>query len=157
MIKKYFDGEIPSPSEYSELDLKVQQVAKSAVLKADEAIDEVAIQDAIASIWTLVDELNNYITVSEPWVLAKDANLRGRLSSVLYTTAEGLRILAVTLAPIMPKSTAKLWAALTEGSLGDLAGQPLSDAAEWGQLKAGVRVGDLEALFPRIETDAEGR
>jgi methionyl-tRNA synthetase len=57
----------------------------------------------------------------------------------------------------MPKSTNKLWAALTEGSLGDLADQPLSEAANWGALAAGTTVGDLDALFPRIETDNEGK
>ena len=88
--------------------------------------------------------------------LSKDAQ-RERLASVLYTTLEGLRVLAVALAPVMPKSTAKLWAALTEGSLGELAEQPLSDSATWGQLAAGVKIGDLDSLFPRIETDDEGK
>ena len=134
-----------------------QAIAAKAIEVADSAIDEIAIHDAIASVWTLVDELNNYITVQEPWVLAKDENLRDRLATVLYTTAEGLRILAVALAPVMPKSTNKLWAALTEGSLGDLADQPLSEAANWGTLVAGTTVGDLDALFPRIETDNEGK
>ncbi|MEY4639834.1 MAG: hypothetical protein RLY13_832, partial [Actinomycetota bacterium] len=72
MIHKYFDGVLPAAGTFSEDDLKVQQVAADAVAAANAAIDEIAIQDAINAIWTLVDELNNYITVQAPWVLAKD-------------------------------------------------------------------------------------
>jgi len=157
MIKRYFDGVVPAPAGYNEVDLAIQAVAEKAIATADAAIDEIAIHDAIGSVWTLVDELNNYITVSEPWVLAKDEANRDRLASVLYTTAEGLRVLSIALAPVMPKATAKLWAALTEGKLGDLADQPLADSGRWGQLPAGTKVGDLDILFPRIETDVEGK
>ena len=157
MVNRYFDGVIPAPGDYTEADLQLQSVAVRAIANADAAIEEIAIHDAIASVWTLVDELNNYITVAEPWVLAKDDSQRERLASVLYTTLEGLRVLAVALAPVMPKATGKLWAALTEGSLGELADQPLSESAVWGQLAAGVKIGDLDSLFPRIETDDEGK
>ena len=156
MVNRYFDGVIPAASAFDDADLHVQSVAAKAIADAELAIDEIAIHDAIASVWTLVDELNNYITVQEPWVLAKDEAKRERLGTVLNTTAEGLRVLAIALAPVMPKSTAKLWAALTEGSLGELSEQPLGDAATWGQLKAGTKLSDLDALFPRIETDNEG-
>jgi methionyl-tRNA synthetase len=154
MIHRYFDGVLPTPGAASEDDLKVQAIAAAAVANADAAIDEVAIQDALIAVWTLVDELNNYITVQEPWVLAKDEAKRERLGTVLYTAAEGLRVLATLMAPVTPKVSAKLWSTIGQGSLGDLADQPLSAAANWGQLKAGQAIGELEPLFPRIETDA---
>lgn len=76
----------------------------------------------------------------------------GRLSTVLYTCAEGLRALAVLLSPVMPEATAKLWAALgAETALGALANQPVRSAGTWGQLPAGTRVAALEPLFPRID------
>lgn len=152
MIHKYFDGVLPAAGAFSDADLAVQKVAADAVLAADKAIDEVAIQDAIAAIWTLVDELNNYITVQEPWVLAKDEANRERLGTVLNTTAEGLRVLAVLLNPITPKATAKLWSALGAG-LGDLDSQILTEAATWSQLPSGTALTALEPLFPRIESD----
>ena len=152
MVHRYFDGELPAAGNYSDADLQVQQIAKAAVEKADQAIDEIAIHDAIASIWTLVDELNNYITVQEPWVLAKDEATRARLGTVLNTTIEGLRVLAIALAPVMPKATQKLWNAIG-ASLGSLDDQNLSNAAAWSQFQAGAKIAELEALFPRIETE----
>jgi methionyl-tRNA synthetase len=153
MVNKYFEGNIPSPKEYSDADKKVIAVAQKAVSDSDAAMQAVAINEAIASIWTLVDELNNYITVQEPWALAKDEANRDRLATVLFVACEGLRVLSVLLSPITPKATAKLWAALTEGKLGELSEQILQDAGEWGQLDRDIKVSELEVLFPRIETE----
>jgi methionyl-tRNA synthetase len=154
MVRRYFDGVLQSAGEYTEADNHVIEVARTAVLNADRAIDDVAIQDAISATWTLVDELNNYITVQEPWVLAKDEANRHRLATVLYVASEGLRVLAILLSPVIPKATAKLWAALTEGKLGELSEQRLAEAANWDQLPEGTLIGDLEVLFPRIETES---
>ena len=149
MINKYFDGAVPAPSEYQEADLAIQRVAKEAVDGANAAIDKVAIHEAIAKVWTLVDELNNYITVQAPWVLAKDEADRERLATVLYTTAEGLRLLAVLLNPIVPKAAQKLWVSIGT-SLGELSEQRIQQA-DWGLLPAGTKLGELEVLFPRVE------
>ena len=154
MVRRYFDGVLQKPGQYSEADSQVIEVARTAVLNSDRAIDEVAIHEAIASTWTLVDELNNYITVQEPWVLAKDEANRERLATVLYVASEGLRVLSVLLNPVIPKATAKLWAALTEGKLGELADQRLTEAANWDQLVQGTTIGELDVLFPRIETES---
>jgi methionyl-tRNA synthetase len=149
MINKYFDGVVPAPSDYQEADLAIQKVAREAVDGANAAIDKVAIHEAIAKVWTLVDELNNYITVQAPWVLAKDEADRDRLATVLYTTAEGLRLLAVLLNPIVPKAAQKLWVSIGTG-LGELSDQRIQQAA-WGLLPAGSKLGELEVLFPRVE------
>jgi len=153
MVHRYFDGVLPAPGAYEAGDVEIQAIAASATKNADDSMQQVAIQDAINAVWALVDALNNYITVQEPWVLAKDEAKRERLGTVLYTTIEGLRALAVLLNPITPKATAKLWNALNAGSLGALDDQPLAEAGNWGQLQAGIKLAELEALFPRIEQD----
>jgi methionyl-tRNA synthetase len=65
---------------------------------------------------------------------------------VLGTAVRGLGILAVLLHPIIPLASEKLWAAVGgEGELGEV--RP--DAAlEW---RSTGRVGELQALFPRID------
>jgi methionyl-tRNA synthetase len=67
---------------------------------------------------------------------------------VLYVTIEGLRVLNVLLAPVMPKATAKLWAAIGQGELSE---QTIASASEWGITKPGNLLGELEALFPRVD------
>ena len=152
MIERYFEGMVPPPSGYSERDLAVQQTVAAAAAAADEAMERFRPDEAISAIWTIVDDLNGYITENEPWALAKDEAQRDRLGTVLYTAAEGLRALAVLLSPIMPTATEKLWIALGAAeSLGRLHDQPLRDAGAWGSLRPGTSVNGLAPLFPRVE------
>ncbi|GLJ60986.1 MULTISPECIES: methionine--tRNA ligase [Microbacterium] len=152
MIGKYFDGVVPAPAEYADGDLAIQRTVAEAARKADAAIDRFRIDEAIRSIWTIVDELNGYITENEPWALAKDDAQRDRLATVLYTCAEGLRALAVLLSPVMPQATGKLWDALgVESALGALVEQPVREAGAWGGIPAGTATSTLQPLFPRVE------
>ncbi|WP_298228937.1 methionine--tRNA ligase [Gryllotalpicola sp.] len=152
MVRRYFDGVVPASGAVQAADEAVAATVAAAAAAADAAIERFAVHEAIAAVWEIVDVLNGYVTEQEPWALAKDETQRDRLATVLYTAAEGLRALAVLLSPVIPKATTKLWSALgVEGALGALAAQPLRDAGRWGRLPAGVVVGELEALFPRID------
>ncbi len=153
MVERYFEGIVPPAGPYTDADAAVQRTVADAVSAADAAIERFRIDEAVAAIWTIVDELNGYITENEPWALAKDDAQRERLGTVLYTAAEGLRALAVLLSPVMPVSTERLWIALGAAeSLGRLVDQPLRDAGRWGQLRPGTSVNGLSPLFPRIES-----
>lgn len=152
MIERYFEGVVPPAGPYSEADLRIQKTVADAATAADAAIERFRIDEAITSIWTIVDALNLYITENEPWALAKDDAQRERLGTVLYTAAEGLRALAVLLSPVMPVATEKLWVALGAAeSLGRLQDQPIREAGAWGALKPGTSVNGLAPLFPRVE------
>jgi methionyl-tRNA synthetase len=70
------------------------------------------------------------------------------LATTLYTSAETLRIATALLAPILPESTRKIWAQL--GMPGPLEAVRLDELA-WGGLQAGQRIGEVAAVFPRIE------
>ncbi|WP_106814424.1 methionine--tRNA ligase [Microbacterium timonense] len=152
MIERYFEGVVPPPGEDTDADLHIQKTVADAAAAADAAIDRFRIDEAISSIWTIVDALNLYITENAPWVLAKDDAQRERLGTVLYTAAEGLRALAVLLSPVMPVSTEKLWVALGAAeSLGPLQDQRIREAGTWGILRPGTSVNGLAPLFPRVE------
>ena len=151
MVGKYFDFKLPEATEFEEPEKQLIAIAQAAALNADRAMDRGAIHESIAATWTLVDELNNYITQQEPWKVAKDETQRARLETILYASSEGLRILSVLLAPIMPKATSKLFASIWPGQ--NLAEQTIADAAQWGGLPSGVEFAPLESLFPRIEQE----
>jgi methionyl-tRNA synthetase len=152
MVERYFEGVVPPASTYTDADLHIQKTVADAAARADAAMERFRIDEAISSIWTIVDALNLYITENEPWALAKDDARRERLGTVLYTAAEGLRALAVLLSPVMPQSTEKLWVALGAAeSLGRLHDQPIREAGAWGVLKPGTSVNGLAPLFPRVE------
>jgi methionyl-tRNA synthetase len=151
MVNRYFDGAVPTAVEASvtEAELAIRDTERRVTAAADEAISRLAVHEALARIWELVDELNGYITVQEPWGLAKDPANADRLATVLSTALRGLGTLAVLLSPVVPEAAAKLWTALA--GVGTVQEQNIRTAYDW---QGGDRVQPLEALFPRIEVEA---
>ena len=109
--------------------------------------DGVEITAALEEGWRLVRRLNGYLQDEAPWKLAKDPAASDRLDVVLYTVAEGLRVVSVLLHPFMPDSTARLLAALGQDDLS-------LESARLGAVGGGAAIGELPPLFPRIERAA---
>lgn len=146
MIGRYFGGAVPAGGEPSAADREIVRIERDSTDAAWAAIRRLQIHEAIASAWKLVDALNGYLTVEEPWALAKDPHQRERLETVLATAYHGLGTLAVLLSPVVPKAAATLWSAL--GADGEVEAHRIDLAHEW---PVGSRVTPLEPLFPRVE------
>jgi methionyl-tRNA synthetase len=148
MIDQYFEGSVPERADPRAAD-DLAEVAASAASRCDEAMDRVNLSAAIGAVWDVVGRANGYLVERAPWALAKDPARREELGSVLYASAEVLRIVTVLISPVMPGAAARLWGQL---GIGDpLGGQRLPGAARWGGLAHGSRVRRGEALFPRLE------
>jgi methionyl-tRNA synthetase len=148
MLGSYFDGVVPEPAhEGAEADLPA--VATDAAKRYDEHMDRVELSPALSAVWDLVGRANHYLVEKEPWAIAKDEARRSELGSILYASAEVLRLLAVLTFPIMPRAAGALWAQL--GIAEPIEEQRLPDAASWGGLSPGTRVTKGESLFPRLE------
>jgi methionyl-tRNA synthetase len=108
-------------------------------------------QRALEDIWKLVSLTNRYIDTNAPWLLAKDPEQEARLRTVIYSSLEALRFLALYLHPFLPRATQKLYTAL--GCEGGLSGTRMAEETGWGGVKPGVKLRELESLFPRIEQE----
>ncbi len=161
MVNKYFDGELPDPSAAGDAEATIADALKYAADTANDAIDRIAIHEAVHAVEEFISMINGYVTEQEPWKVAKDVlpsggAARDRLGAILYTAAEALRGVAVLHAATMPKSSLALWDALgAVAQLGSLADQNVSRAGEWGQLRPGARLTKGAALFPRIEVEPD--
>ncbi len=103
---------------------------------------------ALEEVMQFVRRLNRYFNDEEPWRLARDAQQKERLGTVLYNVVEGLRIASVLLEPAMPKKAAQIRTSL---GLGDYT---LEDAGRWGLAPPGTRVPEeAPLLFPKAELD----
>jgi methionyl-tRNA synthetase len=95
---------------------------------------------------------NGLIQITAPWKLAKNKDQRIILDAVLYHLAEALRIIAILIAPVLPKAANGIFDQLNWNM--ELSGKEerfsLADA-EWGGLPDGHVVGKPVPLFPRIE------
>src|SRR5437870_1095571 len=152
MISRYFHGEAPYPSQTAarkSIDTDIAETARKTIADFSALFDQYQFSRALESAWSLVAAVNKYIVETEPWTLGEqqDEMSRSRLGTILYTSAEALRVVTALAHPVIPDSTARIWAQL---GLGDIKQFPLSDL-KWGQLKLGIKLGTIEPVFPRAD------
>jgi len=151
MIERYFGGEIPKPAaeQRSSADTpSTADFANEALARVMHLYDRLGFSLALESIWEIVAMVDKYITVEKPWALAEKPEDRARLATVLYTAAEGLRMVTALAHPVLPQATEKIWKQL--GQTEPLGGVQL-DTLSWGQLKPGTKIGKPEGIFPRVD------
>ena len=68
------------------------------------AMDAFALHEGAAAAFQLVDSANEYIAQKAPWALAKEPARAGELDEVLFNVGEAIRVAAVLLLPVMPRS-----------------------------------------------------
>jgi methionyl-tRNA synthetase len=158
MINRYFKGEVPYPSGAASkiaADDAVAETARRTIREFATLSDQFQFSRALETAWGLVAVVDKYIVENEPWSLGEkqDDESRARLATVLYTSAEALRIATALAYPVMPDATAKIWAQL---GLGDIKKLALADLA-WGQLPLGTKLGDVYPVFPRADKSAVER
>ena len=147
MQNKYFEGVIQSPDCGVEFDDDLKETAKKAIEGFDKNLSEYKMSDAIDCIMDLARRCNKYIDETMPWALAKDESKKERLGTVLYNLLEGIRILSVLIAPIMPETTKKIAEQL------GLEEQTYESILNFGGLEAGKKVGTATPLFSRIDAE----
>jgi methionyl-tRNA synthetase len=159
MIARYFKGEVPYPSNtaHTPADAAIADAAKKVIADYGTLFDQFQFSRALETAWGLVSAVDKYIVENEPWSLGekkdRDEESRSRLATVLYTSAEALRIVTALAHPVMPDATAKIWAQL---GLGDIRKFDLT-GLQWGQLHLGTKLGEVQAVFPRADKSAVER
>jgi len=138
-------GAVPEPGPPTAAEEGVLAAFTKAKADAAIAMEEFAFQRALAAMWEFVGVVNRYVDATQPWALAKDASKRERLSAVLYTLAESLRVLGIVLAPFLPDAATKIRAGLGQP------GEPKLVDAVWGRLAPGTTVQKVSGLFPRVD------
>ncbi|KAA8946925.1 class I tRNA ligase family protein, partial [Mycobacterium sp.] len=149
MVAKNLDGIVPEPGEFSAEDSELLASADGLLDRVRADFDGQAMHLALEAIWLMLGAANKYFSAQQPWVLAKSESAadRSRLRTVLYVTCEVVRIAALLITPVMPKSA---------GNLLDLLGQPHDHrtfAAIGARLAPGTRLPTPTAVFPRYRAD----
>ncbi|HQJ98777.1 MAG TPA: methionine--tRNA ligase [Thermoleophilia bacterium] len=150
MVAKYRGGRIPQAGPEGEVMTDVAAEGEAMVRAAGAHLDAVEITAAIESVWAYVRRLNRLVEEEAPWKLAKDEAQAGRLDAVLRALAAGLRLVALTLYPVIPGTAVEILRRL---------GQPHGDVdlrldeALWDRLEVAT-VEVAPPLFPRIERGA---
>jgi methionyl-tRNA synthetase len=145
MIHQYRGGEIPEGS-----DAEVEALAGRTIASVQECFDRFEFSKGLEAVWALLAEVDRFIVRRAPWKLARqsDPESQRQLDATLYTAAETLRVATALLAPVLPLSAPKIWAQL---GMPEPVENVRFETLTWGGLKPGQKIGEVSAVFPRIE------
>jgi methionyl-tRNA synthetase len=148
MINKNCAAQVPSCGELSSADKEILGAAKAMLEEVRAQHKAYAITKAMDAVWKVVADCNRYFAGQEPWALKKTDPIR--METVLYTTAEVLRMVGMLIQPYVPHSAAKLLDALAVP-------QNQRNFADFGkQLASGTALPAPQPIFPRfLEPDAK--
>lgn len=148
MTNKYFGGQLRKPTETDELDREVQAFAAETLAAYEELMNSYRNADMVRTVINLAKRCNKYIDETAPWALAKDEANTDRLEAVLYHLLECIRLLALMLQPIIPKTAAAIFEQMNVPA-------ELTDyltTAQFGKAE-GFSVGTPSPLFARLDAE----
>jgi methionyl-tRNA synthetase len=152
MIHQYRGGVMPAGS-----DADIAALAGTTIRAVHDAFDRFEFSKGLEAIWALISGVDKFIVQRAPWKLARqtDAAAQQQLDETLHTAAEALRIATALIGPVMPNTAPKIWAQLGMAEPFDSVQYA---TLGWGGLPEGQKIGEVSAVFPRIEgKEAEAR
>jgi methionyl-tRNA synthetase len=147
MARRYREGLLAAPS--TDLSGDLPAVAAECVARYRDRMGRFQIGAGIEAAFDLVTRANAFVEERAPWKLAKDPAAAGTLDATLSALAESLRIVAILLSPVMPRAASQIFAQLAIPETLSL------EAAAWGGIPGGHRLGEPTPVFPKIELGAE--
>ena len=142
--EKYFDGVVPEPGEYKEIDTNIINSIKSYTSSIASYYENYKFKDAVSETMNLVREANKYFNDTEPWKVIKED--KGRCGTIINTCLQLCRSFAVLFNPVLPFTSEKLFRMLNVSPDGNT----WSGASEI-KLNGGDKLNKPEILFAKIE------
>jgi methionyl-tRNA synthetase len=151
MVHKYFSGVVPQVDTRMEAELGfgLESDALQAIEKYEKNMETFAFHKALMAIWEFISQMNKYVDLTTPWVLAKKKSSRKQLEVVIYNLLEALRIISGLIYPIMPETAETM-----QKHLGLDPQKPfyyLEFLKTWKTLIPGTNLPKSITLFPRID------
>ncbi len=149
MVARNCEGRAPAPGPLAAADEALLAEAWGLADRARTAMGEFALHTVLADVWKAVAAANRYFAAEEPWKLAKTD--RVRMQTVLWTTLEALRNIALVVQPVVPDGAAQLLDQL--GVAADM--RTFASVGPQNRLAAGVELPAPRPIFPKyVEPDA---
>ena len=149
MIAKNCNGVVPQPGNLTEADKALLVMAASLPDRVRTHMNNFALHAVLTETWQIVADANRYFATEEPWKRKGD---QVRMNTILYVTAEVLRVVALLTQPVMPAAMARLLDLL--GVAPDA--RSFARIGEAGRLQPGTPLPQPTGVFPRfVESEAE--
>ena len=145
LTQKYYNGEVPSPNEFSEVDERTLAELRAYPAVISSSIERYRFREAQTEMMNVARLGNKYLADEEPWKSIKTDP--ERLPTQMYVALQIATALRVLCEPFLPHTALKLDKILN-----------LSNAISWNNvtensdlLPAGHIIGESEILFAQIE------
>ncbi len=149
IIAKNCDAKVPQPGALSVEDNAILASADGMLAGVREAMQTQQLHKALELIWAVVADANRYFAASAPWELRKTDP--EKMATVLWTTAEVTRQVAILAQPFVPEGAGKLLDLLGVAK----ADREFAKLGKAGRLKSGTPLPTPSGVFPRYVEPAE--
>jgi len=149
LTDKYYEGIIPEPSTFSEIDEQVLSELKAYPAVIASSLERYRFREAQAELMNVARLGNKYLADEEPWKTIKTDEERTK--TVMYVALQIASALAVLSEPFLPFTSEKLKNMLNV-TLNAVEGW--NDVSSKSELvKPGHKIGKAELLFSKIEDE----
>ncbi len=152
LTNKYYDGIVPEPGTYSEVDEKTIAELKAYPSVIASSIERYRFREAQGELMNLARLGNKYLADEEPWKLIKTDEERTK--TVMYVALQIASALSIISEPFLPFTSAKLKKMLNHVD------ENSDNTPDWdiigtkeALLPAGHQIGKAELLFSKIEDE----
>jgi methionyl-tRNA synthetase len=147
LTHKYYDGIVPTPNEFSEVDEQTLAELKAYPAVISSSIERYRFREALGELMNVARLGNKYLADEEPWKMIKENP--ARVQTQMYIALQIASALAILSEPFLPFTSSKLCNIL------DIKINNWNlEFENWNLTKPGHQIGPAEILFAQIE-DAE--
>ena len=147
LTNKYYDGIVPTPNEFSEVDEQTLAELKAYPAVISSSIERYRFREALGELMNVARLGNKYLADEEPWKMIKENP--ARVQTQMYVALQIASALAILSEPFLPFTAAKLCSILQiKVNNWNL------EFENWNLTTPGHQIGQAEILFAQIE-DAE--
>ncbi|CAN5396830.1 methionine--tRNA ligase [soil metagenome] len=150
-IAKNLEGELPHTGRVEDADGQLIEEVIVAAAGFKSAFEDLLLSQGVEAWLRGVSACNQYIDAQAPWTLRKTDP--ERMHAVLRTLVRAIRILAITIVPIVPDAAAKVLDQVGAEARDHAA---IDDEGWYDALAAtGFRIAPPSPIFPRLEMPVE--
>ncbi len=173
LTNKYYDGVIPTPNEFTEIDEQTLAELKAYPAVISSSVERYRFREALGELMNVARLGNKYLADEEPWKVMKDNP--ERVKTQMYVALQIVAALSVLAEPFLPFTAAKLSKILNLGDLKehfegfskflkerhqDANDITIDKTLGWNDISensdlipAGHKIGEAELLFAKIEDE----
>ncbi|MES2862974.1 MAG: methionine--tRNA ligase subunit beta, partial [Bacteroidota bacterium] len=151
LTNKYYEGIVPTPNEYSEVDLQTLAELKAYPAVISSSIERYRFREALGELMNVARLGNKYLADEEPWKMVKENP--ERVKTQMYVALQIATALSILAKPFLPFTADKLSIILNLHNLTEhLTGLNWDNISEFS-LPAEHEIGHGELLFAKIEDE----